>query len=89
MYTMDVREITFRKRTRERLCTHISRLCVYLDIIWTGFMDIKLFMDVTDRKFNMFDSWSYLIACMISIVGWLSFKPQTVLRNSTQINHKI
>ena len=52
-------------------------------------MEIKLSMDVTDRNFNMLDSGSDLIACMISIVGWLSSKPQIVLINSTPRNYKI
>ena len=42
-YTMDVREIMFMKRTRERLCTHVSRFCVYIDLRQLGFIEIKLF----------------------------------------------
>ena len=41
-------------------------------------MEIKLFMYVTDRDCNIFDSGSDSIACMISIVGWISPKPQIV-----------
>ena len=58
----DVREIMFKKSTRDRFCNYLSRLYVRLDIIWTGFMDIKLFMIVTDRNFNMFDSRTDLIS---------------------------
>ena len=58
---MDVRENTSKKRTRERLCTHLIRLYVCWDIIWTSFMEIKLFMGVTDRNCNMVDSGSDLV----------------------------
>ena len=53
---MYVREMEFMKRTRERLCIHVSGFyeCQYLS--QPGFMEIKLLIDITDRNYNMFDS---------------------------------
>ena len=53
-YTIDVRNVLFNKRTRESLFTHVIRF--YFDQYFrrSYFMDIKLFMDVTDGKYNMF-----------------------------------
>ena len=55
-YTTYVREMTFTKRTRERLFTHVSGFYVCQDLSQLSFMDIKLCIDITDRNFNMFDS---------------------------------
>ena len=54
--TKYVREMMFKKRTRERICTHVSRLYVCLDLRRPNFLNIKLSIDINDRKFNMFDS---------------------------------
>ena len=53
-YTIYVRNVLFNKRTRESLFTHVIRF--YFDQYFrrSYFMDIKLFMDVTDGKYNMF-----------------------------------
>ena len=60
-YTMDVREMMFMKRTIERLCTHVSRCYVCKDLSQLGFMEIKLFMNISNRNCNMFDPVGDLI----------------------------
>ena len=55
-YTTDVREMTFMKRTRDRLFTHVSGFYVCQDLRQPSSMEIKLFIDITDRNCNMFDS---------------------------------
>ena len=48
--------MAFMRSTRERLCTHVSGFYVCQDLSHPGFMYIRLFMDITNRNCNMFDS---------------------------------
>ena len=36
-HTIDLREMTFNKKTREKICTYLSRLYVHQDLIRSGF----------------------------------------------------
>ena len=55
-YTVDLRELTLKKITKERLCTHVRRFYVYRAYFRPNFLEIKLFMDVTDGNHNIFYS---------------------------------
>ena len=51
---MDVREIIFKKSTRERLCIHLNRLCMCQYLKHTGFLTIKMCMNVTGGESKLF-----------------------------------
>ena len=51
---MDVIKTTLKKRTIERIFTHVRRLYVRQYLSWTDCMDIQLLIYATDRNSNMF-----------------------------------
>ena len=46
----------FMKKNRERLCIHVSVFYVCQDLSQPSFMEINLFMDITNMNFNIFES---------------------------------
>ena len=52
--TMDVGNMLFKKETWEILSIHVVRLYLGQYIIWSYFLEIDIFMDVTDWNYNVF-----------------------------------